>query len=159
MPIAYIGIGSNLENPLDQVKSACQVLGNTEGIELKDVSHWYGNPAIGPEGQPDYVNGVAAIDTSLAPLELLDALQVIENSHGRVRSVRWGPRTLDLDILLIDEHVIDTERLVVPHPEMVRRAFVIKPLHDIAPLLTLPSGDSVSTLLQSLDLQHLVKLL
>lgn len=102
-----------------------------------------------PEDQPDYCNAVVEIDTTLQPIELLDAMQTIENNHGRVRSVRWGPRTLDLDILLYGNETIESERLTVPHYQMHVRNFVLCPLHDIAPSLSMPDGRTVEALLQT----------
>ena len=102
-----------------------------------------------PGDQPDYCNAVVEIDTTLQPTELLDAMQAIEKNHGRVRSVRWGPRTLDLDILLYGNETIESERLTVPHYQMHVRNFVLCPLHDIAPSLSMPDGRTVEALLQT----------
>lgn len=148
MTTAYIGLGSNLEQPLQQVQGAIEALAQLPGSRLIAVSRLYRSEPLGPPGQPDYVNGVAALDTSLEPEALLDQLQAIENRHGRVRTLRWGPRTLDLDLLLFGGQVINTPRLTVPHPEMARRSFVLYPLADIAPALVLPDGRSLDSLLQ-----------
>ena len=102
---------------------------------------------MGPEGQPDYINAVAAIKTQLSALDLLDALQQIESEQGRVRTgLRWGPRTLDLDILLYDEQIISTERLRIPHPGLHERAFVLYPLYEIDPDLMIPGEASLAIL-------------
>ena len=144
----YIGIGSNLERPVQQVLQARDALAGLPDTRLLGFSPLYRNPAVGPGEQPDYVNAVAAMETRLAPLELLDALQAIEANQGRVRgSVRWEPRTLDLDLLLYGDCEISDERLTLPHPRMRQRAFVLKPLLDIAPGLDVPGLGSVTKLL------------
>jgi 2-amino-4-hydroxy-6-hydroxymethyldihydropteridine diphosphokinase len=107
---------------------------------------------MGPQNQPDYINAVVSIKTKLPPIELLNATQAIELEHGRVRKEeRWGPRTLDLDILLYGEEVIDSERLIVPHYGMKNREFVLYPLAEIAPDLKLPDGTELSSLLKKVD--------
>ncbi|GLS26877.1 2-amino-4-hydroxy-6-hydroxymethyldihydropteridine diphosphokinase [Marinibactrum halimedae] len=155
---AYIGIGSNLEDPLAQVTSACDALNTLPKSRVIQISHWYGSNAIGPGDQPDYVNGVAQLSTCLSPIELLDALQNIEHQHGRVRLQRWGARTLDLDILLYGDHTIDLPRLSIPHPQLDKRNFVVFPLFDIAPKLVLPNGEPLNTLTSELTLCGLWKL-
>ena len=145
---AYIGIGSNLDNPLRQVSDAFGELGALPGTRVLLASPCYQSPPLGPEGQPDYVNAVAMLDTEMDALALLDGLQLIEQRHGRVRGERWGPRTLDLDLLLFGDRVIESPRLSVPHPEMPNRAFVLVPLHDIAPGLILPGLGQLSELLK-----------
>ena len=135
---AYIGLGSNLESPLDQINSAFDALKALPKSHLKARSKLYGSAPVGPGSQPDYVNAVAAISTTLTALELLDALQVIENQHHRERSIRWGPRTLDLDILMFGHAVIDHPRLQVPHPQLQFRNFVLYPLADIQANLVIP---------------------
>ncbi len=145
---AYIGIGSNLAHPRQQVQRAVEALKAIPASRLLAVSPWYGShPVGGPAGQPDYLNGVACLQTRLAPLALLDALQAIEQQQGRVRHTRWGARTLDLDLLLYGNDIIDSERLSVPHPRLAERAFVLVPLADLAPTLQLPNGCSVASLL------------
>ena len=145
---AYIGIGSNLERPVHQVLQARDALARVSNTRLLGFSPLYRNPAVGPGQQPDYVNAVAAIETRLAPHELLDALQTIEANQGRVRgSVQWAPRTLDLDLLLYGDCQMSDERLTVPHPRLAQRAFVLRPLLDIAPDLDVPGLGSVATLL------------
>lgn len=149
---AYIGIGSNLAEPLQQVRQAMTALEAIPASSLLAVSPWYGStPMGGPDGQPDYINGVVCLQTQLAPHALLDALQRIENQQSRERHVRWGARTLDLDLLLYDDQRIHDERLTVPHPRMTERAFVLAPLADIAPHLVLPNGCSVGSLLSQLS--------
>jgi 2-amino-4-hydroxy-6-hydroxymethyldihydropteridine diphosphokinase len=144
---AYIGLGSNLVSPLSQVKRATAELAQLPASRLVAVSRLYRSQPMGPADQPDYINAVAAIETRLTPLELLDSLQAIENAHQRKRgALQWGPRTLDLDLLLFGSAQIDEERLTVPHPGMTERSFVLQPLVDIAPSLTLPDGQAVEIL-------------
>lgn len=146
---AYIGLGGNLHNPRDQVMRAFVELAQIPHTQLIAQSPLYRSAPVGPGEQPDYVNAVALLETSLAPLALLDALQAIEQAHQRVRIERWGPRTLDLDILLLDQQTITSDRLTVPHPYLTQRNFVLYPLADIAPGLVLPDGTSLHRLLQN----------
>ena len=139
----FIAMGSNLDQQLTQVQQATAELAAHTDIELVTVSPWYQSTAIGPGEQDDYINGVAEINTTLAPLTLLAALQTIENLHHRQRLQRWGPRTLDLDLLLYGNQLINHPQLVVPHPYMLERNFVIYPLFDIAADLTLPDGSTL----------------
>lgn len=141
--LAYIGLGSNLENPRAQVEQALVELATTPQSQLLAKSPLYRSAPVGPGDQPDYINAVALLETSLSPLALLDTLQAIEQSHQRVRIEHWGPRTLDLDILLLDQQTIDSERLKVPHPYLTQRNFVLYPLADIAPELQLPDGTNL----------------
>ncbi len=157
MALAYIGLGSNLDNPLLQVTSALQELDFLPHTRLSARSALYQSRAIGPE-QPDYINAVAQIETSLAPLELLDALQGIEQSHHRVRLQHWGPRTLDLDLLLYEDHIIQHPRLSVPHPYLTQRAFVLYPLADINPELQLPDGQTLQMALSRCPFDGLARL-
>ncbi|MCQ8105611.1 2-amino-4-hydroxy-6-hydroxymethyldihydropteridine diphosphokinase [Methylomonas sp. SURF-2] len=131
--IAYIGLGSNLDDPLQQVRAAALEIGEISEIYHPTLSPLYSSQPVGPRDQPDYVNAVMRIQTTLSPPALLRQLQAIENRHGRVRSTRWGARTLDLDILLYDNLILDQADLIVPHPEMAKRGFVLYPLADIAP--------------------------
>ncbi|CAG8870352.1 2-amino-4-hydroxy-6-hydroxymethyldihydropteridinepyrophosphokinase [Pseudomonas fluorescens] len=128
----YIGLGSNLADPAEQLRCALQSLDQIEHSSLAGVSSFYASDSLSP-GQPRYTNAVAALDTELAPLPLLDALQAIEAAQGRERKERWGPRTLDLDILLYGDQVIDVPRLKVPHYHMQARPFVLYPLAELVP--------------------------
>lgn len=131
--VAYIGLGGNLDNPLARLRAAHAAIAATPGIRQTALSRYYRSAPLGPPGQPDYVNAVMAVATTLPPHALLDALQAIENAQGRVRGLRWGPRTVDLDILLYGDLRIADERLTVPHPGLAEREFVLYPLADIAP--------------------------
>ena len=157
MALAYIGLGSNLEDPLAQVTRAFIALANIPHTYLRARSAIYSSLPVGPE-QPDYINAVALLDTQLAPLVLLDSLQTIEQAHQRVRIQHWGPRTLDLDLLLYDDQVVNLERLQVPHPYLTRRSFVIYPLADINPNLHLPDGTPLAQLLSQCPADGLVRL-
>ncbi|MNG07536.1 2-amino-4-hydroxy-6-hydroxymethyldihydropteridine pyrophosphokinase [compost metagenome] len=143
----YIGMGSNLAEPAEQLRSAIQALAQLPDTQLVGVSAFYQSDSLLP-GQPRYTNAVAALDSRLAPLDLLDALQAIETGQGRERLERWGPRTLDLDILLFGDRLIDEPRLKVPHYHMQARAFVLYPLAELAPAdLRLADGRSLKDLL------------
>ena len=143
----YIGMGSNLAAPEQQLRSAVEALALLPGTTVAGVSAFYQSDSLLP-GQPRYTNAVAALDSNLAPLQLLDALQAIENDQGRERLERWGPRTLDLDILLFGDRLIDEPRLKVPHYQMHLRAFVLYPLAELAAdTLQLPDGQRLCDLL------------
>jgi 2-amino-4-hydroxy-6-hydroxymethyldihydropteridine diphosphokinase len=157
MALAYIGLGSNLEDPLAQVKRAFTELAELPHTTLVARSATYSSHAVGPE-QPDYINAAALLDTQLAPLALLDALQAIEQAHQRVRIQHWGPRTLDLDLLLYADQIIDEERLNVPHPYLTQRSFVLYPLADITPNLHLPDGTPLADLLSRCPADGLLRL-
>ena len=142
MTVVYIAIGSNLASPLEQVNAAIEALGAIPESRLLAVSSFSRTPPLGPQDQPDYLNAAVALDTDLSPEALLDHTQRIELQQGRVRKAeRWGPRTLDLDIMLFGDAVIDTERLTVPHYDMHNRSFMLWPLFEIAPELRFP-GDT-----------------
>jgi 2-amino-4-hydroxy-6-hydroxymethyldihydropteridine diphosphokinase len=160
MERVYIGLGSNLATPLQQLRAALAAIDAQPGCQLRAVSPAYASDPLGPADQPRYLNAVAALDTSLAPLQLLDALQVIEQSQGRERKAeRWGPRTLDLDILLFGDRLIDEPRLQVPHYHLQARAFVLYPLADVAPAgLRLPDGRSLAELLAACPFAGLERL-
>ena len=159
MERVYIGLGSNLADPLAQLRSALAALAALPQTSLAAQSSFYASDPLGPADQPRYVNAVAALDTDLSPLELLDALQSIELEQGRLRKAeRWGPRTLDLDILLFGERQLDEPRLTVPHYHMHARAFVLYPLAEIAPQLRLPDGRALDELLAACPFEGLERL-
>lgn len=150
--ISYIGIGSNQSDPIKQARLAIQTLQDIPQTVLNKCSSLYSSTPMGPQDQPDYINAVAEIDTQLTALQLLDELQKIELSQGRVRKQkRWGPRTLDLDIILYGKEVINNTRLTIPHYGMKVREFVIYPLLEITTNLTLPDGQSISQLSKHCD--------
>ena len=143
MALAYLGLGANLKRPLSQLQFAIEQLDHHEQITVTACSSFYASKPMGPQDQPDYVNAVVAVTTSLSPESLLDVAQQIEDATGRVRIRRWGERTLDLDILLYDDLILSTARLSIPHPGIEQREFVLVPLAEIAPRLVLPNGASV----------------
>ncbi|MGC8713384.1 MAG: 2-amino-4-hydroxy-6-hydroxymethyldihydropteridine diphosphokinase [Leptodesmis sp.] len=146
-----IALGSNLGNSLQTLESAIVSLAHTPEISLQTRSHWYQTKAVGPP-QPDYLNGCILLTTSLKPHALLQVLLDIEKQFGRVRRERWGPRTLDLDLLLYGDRILHTPNLQIPHPRMTERAFVLVPLAEIAPDWIEPvSGKAIADLVQTVD--------
>ncbi len=145
---AYIGIGANLGDPVAQVLQACaRFAQDVPNTRLVARSSLYRNPPMGPQDQPEYVNAVARLDTQLEPRALLDALQGIEAACGRRRDgTRWGPRMLDLDILVFGNEMIDQPGLRVPHPGIAQRDFVLFPLLELDPQLVIPGLGSVAAL-------------
>lgn len=152
MALAYIGLGSNLADPQAQISSALDKLARLENCQVSQVSSLYFSRPMGPQDQPDYMNAVVAIETSLSAITLLDQLQHIEQNAGRVRKDnRWGARVLDLDILLFAQQVINTGRLTIPHYGLKEREFVLLPLAEIAPDLILPDGDNIQELADQIN--------
>jgi len=157
--LVYIGLGANLAQPVQQLEQAVAALQNIKDTKLVKVSSFYGSKPMGPQDQPDYVNAVAALHTRLAAEDLLTELQKIELEQGRQRKdERWGPRTLDLDILLFGHEIIQTERLTVPHYGMKQREFVLYPLTELNSDLVLPDGSELSELLKMVPLNGLTRL-
>lgn len=157
---AYIGIGSNLNDPVAQVREAIEELEVLPDTILADCSSLYSSKPMGPIDQPDYVNAVVALDTLLSPDELLQRLQRIEELQGRERGGEpWGPRILDLDLLMYGRKVIDTDELKIPHPGMHERDFVIIPLAEIAGNLNIPGHGLLTTLINTVENHSLKKLI
>lgn len=157
--IAYIGLGSNLENPTGQIESAHMAIAGLAGVEELAFSSLYHSPPMGPQDQPDYVNAVMAVTTNLPAMSLLRNLQRIEHEHGRVRKgERWGARTLDLDLLIYGQQQIDLPELIVPHVGIAERAFVLYPLYEIAPELLVPGKGHIVDLLKNCPLNELKRL-
>jgi len=154
----FIGLGSNLDNPQQQVCRAFDELAQLPHCQLLQRSALYRSDPVGPQDQPDFINAVAELHTTLEPEALLDQLQALEQAHQRVRKIHWGPRTLDLDLLLYGEHTIASERLSVPHPYLRERSFVLWPLAEIAPELQLPDGTKLSSLLDQCPMGTLERL-
>lgn len=149
---AYLALGSNLADPLHQVRAALDALAALPQTRLLTTSSLYRTPPYGPPDQPDYLNAAVLLETTLAPEALLDLTQRIELEQGRVRKdERWGPRTLDLDIMLFGNLTLNTPRLTVPHYDMHNRAFMLVPLFEIAPDLIFPDGTSLKSLIATLD--------
>ncbi|MCO4322607.1 2-amino-4-hydroxy-6-hydroxymethyldihydropteridine diphosphokinase [Aliidiomarina quisquiliarum] len=150
-----IGLGANLNNPQQQLLDAAQHLLGEANITQFQLSSLYSSTPMGPQDQPDYVNGVAIFHTTLTPHALLDLLQHIEQLHGRVRSQHWGPRTLDLDLLFYGNKNINDARLTVPHPGILEREFVIVPLAELRPNYILPNNKSALSHANTLNLREL----
>ena len=158
MTLAYIAIGSNLASPLEQVNAAVQALGEIPQSKIVAVSSFYRTPPLGPQDQPDYLNAAVVLETALNAETLLDNTQRIELQQGRVRKAeRWGPRTLDLDIMLFGHETINTERLTVPHYDMKNRGFMLWPLFEVAPDLIFPDGIPLRTILDNLNAERPVR--
>lgn len=148
----YIGLGSNLSQPIEQLERALQEIAQLADVHLLTRSSLYSSVPLGPQDQPDFVNGVAHLRTCLAAEALLKQLQGIELDHGRLRKdQRWGPRTLDLDILLYGQQQINQADLVIPHYGMKQREFVVYPLFEIAPELVLPCGTRLKDILNNVS--------
>jgi len=158
MPVCYIGLGSNLEQPRQQIVDAISALASLESSALTGVSSLYRSHPLGPQDQPNYINAVVELKTSLSALALLSQLQAIESEHERVRVQHWGPRTLDLDLLLYGEEEISHERLQVPHPELANRNFVLIPLYEIVADMTIPGAGKLKDLVVKMDRSGLQKL-
>ncbi|MFO7033134.1 2-amino-4-hydroxy-6-hydroxymethyldihydropteridine diphosphokinase [Limnospira fusiformis CCALA 023] len=153
-----IGLGSNLGLCCQTLETALELLGGYGGIRVKERSHWYRTTPVGPP-QPDYINGCATLVVSISPQLLLETLLEIEKTLGRVRGERWGPRTLDLDLLLFDDLILKTPTLEIPHPRMGDRAFVLVPLAEIAPDWIDPvSKKTIAQLLETIDHSGVQKL-
>jgi len=138
---AYLGLGSNLGDRLAHLQHAVDALSAVDGIDVVAVSRVYETAPVGGPAQDDFLNAVLAVDTSLEPAALLAAAQAAEQGEQRVRTVRWGPRTLDVDVLRYGDERVSTPDLEIPHPRMHERAFVLAPLHDVAPELVDVPGD------------------
>ena len=150
--MAWIGLGSNLQNPEQQLTQALTELKNAVQLTLIAYSGLYRTPPMGPANQPDYINAVAMIETHLDPESLLDTMQAIETQHGRVRDgEQWGPRTLDLDLLIYADARISSERLTIPHPGIGLRNFVLYPMREISPTMVIPGLGPISDVIQQLD--------
>ena len=159
MDKVFIGLGSNLDNPLSQLKKAVESIKKLELITVTNVSSFYSSSPMGPQEQPDYINAVVEVSTALVAEQLLDELQKIEHEQGRVRKERWGARTLDLDILLYGNEVINTERLIVPHSGISERNFVLYPLRDLVDLkFVIPNLGTMSELLSACPMDGIKRL-
>lgn len=147
--LAFVGLGSNLDEPRRQVEQAVGELGAIPRTKLLRASAMYRSAPVGYLEQPDFINAVAALDTALEPAELLGELQAIEARHGRARSFRNAPRTLDLDVLLYGDSSFESERLKIPHPRMHERAFVLRPLLELDSAISIPGHGTARTLLEA----------
>lgn len=156
---AFVGLGSNLQSPASRVRAALNDLSELPGTRLRRASRLYRSPPWGVADQPDFVNAVAALDTQLSPESLLAELQELERAAGRAREgARWGPRVLDLDLLLHGDTLRDDPQLTLPHPRMHERAFVLVPLLEIAPGMRIPGRGDAAECLGALDAEGVVPL-
>jgi 2-amino-4-hydroxy-6-hydroxymethyldihydropteridine diphosphokinase len=151
MATAFVGIGSNLGDREDNLRRAIELLSAEDGVEVVAVSEIRETDPVGPVEQGPFLNGAFEVETSLGPHELLGRLLTVENRLGRVRSERWGPRTIDLDLLLYGGERFDEAGLSVPHPRLHERRFVLEPLADLDPTLEIPGLGPISTLLAKLE--------
>jgi 2-amino-4-hydroxy-6-hydroxymethyldihydropteridine diphosphokinase len=156
---AYVALGSNLGNPVQTLEDAIDAMAALRGSLLKAFSSLYRTAPVGLKHQPDFINAVVAVDTRLGPRELLDELFALEARFGRERSVKNAPRTLDLDLLLHGDTVLDDPELTLPHPRMHERAFVLAPLAEIAPGVIIPGRGPVADLLAACHDQRIHQLL
>ena len=153
--LAFVALGATLDDPLAQVRAAGDALADVPESRLLYLSSLYRTAPVGIRGQPDFINAVAALTTELAPLRLLDALFSVERRFGRRREFHQAPRTLDLDLLLYDQLIVDSPRLSLPHPRMHLRAFVIAPLLEIAPHCHIPGRGSAAAWLPAVSMQRI----
>jgi 2-amino-4-hydroxy-6-hydroxymethyldihydropteridine diphosphokinase len=140
----WVGMGSNLGQPVQHLLSAQQQLTHAEYVKHFRISSFYQSKPVGPQDQPDFVNAVCSFNTHLPPEQLFVELQSIELAHGRIKKRHWGERTLDLDILLYADKIINQPNLTIPHPEMLNRSFVIYPALEINPALTMPNRQRIA---------------
>ncbi|SFV79522.1 2-amino-4-hydroxy-6-hydroxymethyldihydropteridinepyrophosphokinase [hydrothermal vent metagenome] len=156
--LAYIGLGSNLNNPKQQIKDALIALNSTQDVKVVALSSLYQSKPIDDSKQPDYINAVCQVDTHLTALELLYVCQGIETKQHRVREKKWGARTIDLDIILYGVQVVASKQLIIPHPEMMNRAFVLVPLSELESDLKVPVLGPLQALIDLIDTSELIKL-
>ena len=156
--LAYIGLGSNLNNPKQQIKNALITLNDSKDVKVIALSSLYQSPPVDRSKQPDYINAVCQVETHLTALELLYVCQSVETKQHRVREKKWGARTIDLDIIIYGVQVVASKQLIIPHPEMMNRAFVLVPLAEIEPDLKVPILGNVQDLIEKLDVSELKKL-
>lgn len=142
--IAYLSLGSNLGDRIANLKQAINLLAEYQGVELIKISSVYETKPVGYTDQPDFLNTAIEVQTTLSPHELLALCNAVEDKLGRTRTIKWGPRKIDIDILLFGGVYIDDEKLKIPHPYMMERAFVLAPLAEIAPEILLPNGMTAS---------------
>ncbi|ACV61190.1 2-amino-4-hydroxy-6-hydroxymethyldihydropteridin epyrophosphokinase [Desulfofarcimen acetoxidans DSM 771] len=153
---AFIGVGSNMGQTHDNIHKAINLLSQTPGVEVINAAPFYETEPVGYTEQNWFVNSVIEVYADLSPQDLLVRLQEIENMLGRVRTVHWGPRTMDLDLLLYGDERVEEVNLIVPHPRLTERAFVMVPLADLAPNLVMPGGETAAILAERLKKEQLV---
>jgi 2-amino-4-hydroxy-6-hydroxymethyldihydropteridine diphosphokinase len=153
----FIGLGSNLENPQKKIKDAIQLINKIDDVTINLTSSLYETPPVGFLDQPNFINAVVQISSTINYNELLIKLFDIERIFGRIRKEKNGPRTLDLDILLFDDLILESESLIIPHPRMHERLFVLIPLLEISPAIIIPKYGSASSLISKLKMQNIKK--
>ncbi len=158
MNTVYLGLGSNLDDPENHLNSALEHIANIDQTTIASSSSFYKSPPLGPQDQPDFINCVVKLETDLTAHILLEALQEIENQHGRKREIRWGPRTLDLDILLFGDMTINDDNLTIPHPQLAYRDFVLVPLNEIESDIIIPGLGSLCGLITRLETHSLQRI-
>ncbi len=158
MPLAHVALGANLDDPVAQLHAALQALTGLPQSRLLRASSLYRTVPVGIRGQPDFINAVAVLETNLTPQAVLAALFAVEEQFGRRRDFHHAPRTLDLDLLLYDEQVIDSPQLRLPHPRMHLRAFVLAPLLEITPHCRIPGRGLATAWLPAVSMQHIERL-
>ena len=151
----FIALGSNLENPKEQIKQGILSIKDIEGVKILRKSYLYETPPVGILDQPNFINAVIKIDSDLSPYELLDKLLKIENIAGRIRVNKNGPRTLDLDILLFDNLILNDENLTIPHPRMHERLFVLLPLKDIDENIVIPNQGPIKHIIKDISPENI----
>jgi 2-amino-4-hydroxy-6-hydroxymethyldihydropteridine diphosphokinase len=150
-----LSLGANLGDPLSALTSALESLAQAEGVEVLATSSFYGTAPIGGPDQPDYINAVAVVETTLAPMAILDLAHQIEADHDRVRQERWGPRTLDIDLVVYDDVVSADPTLTIPHPRAHQRAFVLVPWHELEPDAVLATFGPIADLIEHMKDQEI----
>lgn len=155
--MAYLGLGANLGDPVNQLQQALALLHHSGGISVRRISSLYETSPVGYLNQPNFYNLVAEIDTVLPPAELLQATQKVEQCLHRVRIERFGPRTMDVDILLYDQRIINKPELTVPHPRLLERAFALIPLYELTGEISLPTGESIKEAIEALPQEQWIK--
>ena len=158
MTIAYIGLGSNMNSPVKQIKSAITSIEEIISTKIIGMSSLYKSKPVGPQNQDDYINAVIKIETKLVPYQLLECLHDIEEKHGRIRNEHWGPRILDLDSLIFGNEIMVDEKLTIPHPEIENRSFVLAPLIEIDPDCIIPKKGLASDLLATIGKDNIVQI-
>jgi 2-amino-4-hydroxy-6-hydroxymethyldihydropteridine diphosphokinase len=156
--LAYIGLGSNLNSPKQQIKDAVMALHTAKDVEVVNLSSLYQSPPVDGSKQPDYINAIVQVNTHLTPLELLYVCQDIETQQHRVREKKWGARTIDLDIIIYGVQVVASRQLIIPHPQMMNRAFVLIPLAELEDDLKVPVLGPIQNLIEELGEFELTKL-
>ena len=154
----FIALGSNLGNPKEQVKNGILSIKKIGGVKILSESNLYETPPVGMVNQPNFINAVIKIDSDLSPYALLDKLLKIENTAGRIRVDKNGPRTLDLDILLFDNLILNEKKLTIPHPRMHQRLFVLMPLRDIDEAIVIPNHGAIIDIINKLNPENIIRI-